>query len=115
MAQYWVITSQASRRQKAARLLSNVRILHMKNSEKFDSKKKDIIERIRYIEDAIIKGNEYLETGKHANWQGFRPFFTDKVRDGKLLPPHKDWVKNVFIPNHKKALRKAEEKLEKLN
>jgi hypothetical protein len=40
--------------------------------------------------------------------------FADKVRDGKALPPHKDWVKNVFLPNRERALRRAQQVLEKL-
>jgi hypothetical protein len=77
-------------------------------------KKKAILDRIKNHEDAIAKGHEYLESGMHAHWHGFRPFFVPKVRDGKTLPPHKDWVKNVFIPTHEKALRKAEKILETL-
>jgi hypothetical protein len=87
----------------------------MIKSKKFDSKKKAILDRIKRLEDNIAKGIEYLESGKHANWHGFRPLFVDKLRVGKSLPPHKDWVKNVFLPRHERALRKAENKLEKLN
>ena len=79
-----------------------------------DSKQKSVLERIRHIEEAITKGREYLETGQHADWFGFRPWFVDKVRDGKVLPPHEDWVKNVFIPRHERGLRKMEKKLERL-
>ena len=78
-----------------------------------DSKKKAILDRIKHLEDAIAKGREYLESGKHAHWHGFRPLFVDKVGDGKTLPPHKDWVKNVFLPRHERALMKAEKALEK--
>jgi hypothetical protein len=87
----------------------------MTQTTKVNLKKKAILDRIKHLEDAIVKGNEYLETGNHVNWHGFRPLFADKVRDGQSLPPHKDWVKNVFLPRHERALRKAEEKLEKLN
>lgn len=31
-----------------------------------------------------------------------------------MAPPHKDWIKNVFIPNREKAIRKAEKKPYKL-
>jgi hypothetical protein len=72
-----------------------------------DSKKKAILERIGRLEEAITRGRAYLETGAHAHWQGFRPCFYTKVRDGRELPPHKDWVKNVFIPNREKNLRHA--------
>ena len=77
-------------------------------------KEKAVLERIKQIEDAIIKGKEYLEKGEHANWNGFRPYFSPKIKDGKSVPPHKDWIKNVFLPNREKALRKAEKTLEKL-
>ena len=77
-------------------------------------KEKEVLDRIKSIEEAIIKGHEYLESGKHANWNGFRPWFNTKIRDGKEMPPHKDWVKNVFLPRREKALRKAEKTLEKL-
>jgi len=78
------------------------------------SKKKTVLDRIQIIEDAIAKEREYLETGAHADWSAFRPLFADKVRDGKPLPPHKDWVKNFFIPSHERALRRAEKLLESL-
>ena len=77
-------------------------------------KEKTLIDRIGRIEEGIAKGREYLESGKHADWQGFRPLFVDKIRDGKVLPPHKDWVKNVFLPNHEKALMAANKLLERL-
>jgi hypothetical protein len=78
-------------------------------------KKKDILDRIKRLEEAITKGREYLESGKHAAWHGFRPLFDDKSRDGKKLPPHKDWVKNVFLPRRERALIQAEKTLEKLD
>lgn len=77
-------------------------------------KEKTLIDRIGRIEGEITKGREYLESGQHADWQGFRPLFVDKVRDGKVLPPHKDWVKNVFLPNHEKSLMEANKLLERL-
>ena len=79
-----------------------------------NSKQNAIPDRIKHLEDAIAKGREYLENGSHAHWHGFRPWFADKVRNGKPEPPHKDWVKNVFLPRREKALRKAENTLEKL-
>ena len=80
-----------------------------------NSKKKAILNRIKNIEDAITKGKEYLESGKHADWQGFRPLFVEKVRDEKALPPHKDWVKNVYLPSDEKALDTAYKQLDKVN
>ena len=71
-------------------------------------KKKAVLERIESLERAIGKAMEYLESGKHANWSGFQPLFVHKFKDGKEAPPHKDWVKNVFLPRQEKALRRAE-------
>ena len=79
-----------------------------------NSKEKTILERIRHIEDAITKAREYLKNGKHAHWHGFRPLFVDKIKDGEVLPPHKDWVKNVFLPSQEKALRTNQRILDKL-
>jgi hypothetical protein len=72
-----------------------------------------IIDRITYLEEAITRGREYLESGAHADWKGFRPLFDRKMRDGRALPPHKDWVKNVFLPRREQALRQAERLLER--
>ena len=79
-----------------------------------NSKKQAILDRIKRLEDNIAKGKEYLERGKHLDWPGFRPLFVNKIRNGKVLPPHRDWVRNVFLPNCEKALKKAEEKLNRL-
>jgi hypothetical protein len=76
-------------------------------------KKKAVLDRIKRLEEAIAKGREYLESGKHANWNGFRPLFARKVRDGKEVPPHKDWVQNFFLPRAERGLRQAEKALEK--
>ena len=80
-----------------------------------NAKKKAILERIKSNEDAITKGCEYLESGKHAHWSGFRPLFANKARDGKAVIPHKDWVRNVFLPSRESALKRAEKLLEELN
>jgi len=74
------------------------------------AKRKAVLERIESLEGAIRRAKEYLETGTHADWQGFRPLFGRKAG----LPPHKDWVKNVFLPRREKALARAEKILEKL-
>jgi hypothetical protein len=73
------------------------------------------VERIKLVEQAIAKAKEYLATGKHAHWVGFRPLFDSKFRNGKELPPHKDWVKNVFLPRMEKALRREEKLTERLD
>jgi hypothetical protein len=77
-------------------------------------KKKAILDRIKNLEEAISKGREYLDSGAHADWSGFRPLFNTKMRDGKALPPHKDWVKNVFLSSYERVLRQAERLLERM-
>jgi hypothetical protein len=79
-----------------------------------NAKRKAILERIESLEQAISRAREYLESGKHARWTGFRPLFVSKLKDGKELPPHKDWVKNVFLPRMEKALRRAEKIVERV-
>jgi len=77
------------------------------------SKEKAMLDRIKHLEDAVVKGREFLESGEHTHWHGFRPLFDDKFRDGKILPPHRDWIRNVFLPRTERALRKAHEALGK--
>jgi hypothetical protein len=79
-----------------------------------NAKRKAVQDRIESLEQAIRRAREYLESGKHADWRGFRPLFARKLKDGKELPPHRDWVKNVFLPRVEKALTRAEKILEKL-
>ena len=79
-----------------------------------NAKRKAVLERIESLEQAISKAREYLESGKHAHWIGFRPLFVSKLKDGREMPPHKDWVKNVFLPRKEKALNRAEKILERL-
>lgn len=55
-----------------------------------------------------------LESGKHADWHGFQPWFTAKVKDGEMLPPHADWVRNVLLRRRMHALREAERALDEL-
>jgi hypothetical protein len=86
----------------------------LKRIELMNVEKKAVLERIKHHEEAIAKGRAYLESGLFADWHGFRPLFDAKVKDGKTLPPHKDWVKNVFLPRQEKALSKALKILEKL-
>jgi hypothetical protein len=83
--------------------------------EPIHSKRKIILDRIEFLEDAIRKAKEYLESGEHADWKAFRPLFDRKLRDGKELPPHKDWVRNVFLPRREKALSRQEKLLQKLS
>lgn len=78
------------------------------------AKSKKLLERIESIEASLARAREYLESGKHADWRGFRPLFVPKLREGEQVPPHNDWVRNVFIPRNEKALRRAEKALERL-
>lgn len=82
------------------------------SSKQMNAKRKAVLDRIESLEQAIAKAREYLESGKYADWSGFRPWFVRKFRDGEELPPHKDWVKNVFLPRNEKALRRAEKLVE---
>jgi hypothetical protein len=74
------------------------------------AKNNAVTRRIESLEQDLRKAREYLESGKHAGWHGFRPLFTRK----RNLPPHKDWVTNVFIPRREKALAQAEKLLQRL-
>jgi hypothetical protein len=77
-------------------------------------KRKSIEARIDRIEAAIKLANDYLETGEHADWHGFRPLFVKKFKDGKPCRPHKDWVKNVFLRNRRRQSADAKRALERL-
>jgi hypothetical protein len=77
-------------------------------------KRKSIEARIGRIEAAIKLANDYLETGEHADWHGFRPLFVGKFKDGKPCPPHKDWVRNVFLSRCRRRLADAERALKRL-
>jgi hypothetical protein len=79
-----------------------------------NAKRKAVLDRIASLEEAIGRAREYLESGKHADWAGFRPLFVRKVRDGKEQPPHKDWVKHVYLPRMERALNRAEKILDRL-
>jgi len=79
----------------------------------FNPKRKAILERIKYLEQGILRAKEYLESGKHAHWEGFSPFFVKKLKDGKEMPPHRDWVKNVYLRNAERSLTRAEKVLER--
>ena len=70
-----------------------------------------VLARIESLETSIRKAREYLETGEHANWSGFRPLFGGKSKDGKEMPPHKDWVRNVYLRRMQRALQQAEKTL----
>jgi len=71
----------------------------------------EVLARIEVLKADIRKANEYLESGEHANWSGFRPLFNHKLKDGKELPPHKDWVRNVYLRRMESRLSRAEKSL----
>ncbi|MDJ0779763.1 MAG: hypothetical protein QNJ85_17975 [Gammaproteobacteria bacterium] len=83
----------------------------MENDQK---KKKAVEDRIKSPEENLIKAHEYLENGSHANWHGFQPWFRKKIRNEELAHPHKDWIRNVFIPRCERAIHKAEKQLDRL-
>ncbi len=77
--------------------------------------KKNIEGRIRSAEAAIKIAHEYLETGAHADFAPFRPLFVEKYKDGKPCPPHKDWVRNVYIKHCHKRIARLEKALKRLD
>jgi len=78
--------------------------------ETMNSKRKAVLDRIESLQEAIRRAREHLESGKHAYWHGFRPLFGRKAD----LPPHQDWVRNVFLRGAERALARAERVLERL-
>ena len=88
--------------------------IRLRGEKARNTKRKAVLDRIELLEEAIERAKEYLKSGKHAHWSGFRPWFVGKKKDGKELPPHRDWVKNVFLPRKEKALNRAEKILERL-
>ena len=80
-----------------------------------NAKKKAALDHIASLEEAVRRANEFLESGRHADWHKFRPLFDHKAKDGKELPPHKDWVRNVFLRRAVKALAQAEKAFERLS
>jgi hypothetical protein len=81
----------------------------------FDPRKNAVLERIKRFEEAVSRAKAYLESGAYEHWEKFKPFLAKKIRDGKELPPHKDWVKNVFLPNYERSLRRAERLLDRID
>lgn len=77
-----------------------------------NEKRLAVLKRIKSLEDSLSKAREYLDTGAHAKWHGFRPISKRKTVDGAEQPPHKDWIKNVYIPDREKELSRAEKILE---
>lgn len=46
-----------------------------------NTKQKSVLDRIRHLEEAIAKAREYVASGAHADWHGFRPLFTGKQKE----------------------------------
>jgi hypothetical protein len=83
--------------------------------EMMNAKRKAILDRIASLEEAIHRAKEFLATGKHADWHKFRPLFDHKLKEGKEAPPHKDWVKNVFLRRAERALAQTEKLLPRVS
>jgi hypothetical protein len=69
--------------------------------------REEILQRIQRINEALRRAAEYLATGEHSDWYAFRPLFGD----AKKRPPHRDWIRNVFIPRREKGLERCEKML----
>jgi hypothetical protein len=78
-------------------------------------KRRWILSRIEALDAAVVRSREYLASGAHADWCWFQPLFTLKRRNGKQLPPHRDWVENHFLPQMEKGLHQAHKTLERLD
>ncbi|MEO0481506.1 MAG: hypothetical protein AAF196_18705 [Planctomycetota bacterium] len=73
-----------------------------------------VLARIGSIEADLAKAREYLASGRHADWHGFRALFEQKHREDRELPPYKDSARNVFVRRLESDLSKAERALERL-
>src|SRR5437868_6409489 len=71
--------------------------------------REQIIKRMERITEALYTAYEFLATGKNGDSHYFRPLFTGRDR-----LPHRDWIKNVFIPRCLKAVARMEKRLEAL-
>ena len=74
------------------------------------SKRPDIVESIEKHATAVEMAQQYLATGDHAHWHGFRPLFGG-ARD---RAPHPDWVAHVFLRRRSGSLAFYEKLLERL-
>lgn len=79
-----------------------------------NEKQRAVLIRITSIEQAIARAKEYLATGRLETWKELRPWFVRKWQDGKPMPPHPDWVKNVFLPRMERELTRSERAVERL-
>jgi len=73
-----------------------------------------VLKSIDNINRDIRRAEEYLSGSALTTMRGLRPLSVRKRSGGKDLPPHKDWVRNVYLRGRKKALIYAEKLLERL-
>lgn len=65
---------------------------------------------IKRCEDKLKLAYRYLETDAGRDLRMFRPLFDKKLdASGNAVPPHIDWVKNVFIRRREKGYGPAAE------
>ena len=69
------------------------------------AKRSSVMATRRWCEDQLKLAHRYLGTDEGSDLRIFRPLFDNK-RDasGDALPPHKDWVKHLFIRRREKAI-----------
>lgn len=71
--------------------------------------------KIRWCEEQLDLAYRYLETDEGSDLRIFRPLFSNKLNvSGNVLPPHKDWVKNVFIRRRENAILRLQKLLRRL-
>ena len=74
-----------------------------------------VMGKIKWCEDQLKLAYRYLDTDEGSDLRIFRPLFTKKLdASGNALPPHKDWVKNVFIRRREKAIVRLQKRLRRL-
>lgn len=72
--------------------------------------------KIRWCEHQLKLAYRYLDTDQGSDLHIFRPLFDKKLdASGKALPPHKDWVKNVFIRRREKAIVRLHQLLRRID
>ena len=79
------------------------------------AKRKSILLRIASLEQEVARAREFLDKGEHAHWHGFHAMFFPKGEMGKEPPPHRDWVKNFFLPRAERGLHRSQKALERLD
>ncbi|MDT0594419.1 hypothetical protein [Glaciecola petra] len=75
---------------------------------------KEIERRLEKLQNYLLIAKGYLNDGSNAEWHGFRAFYSPREKNGKIEPPNKDWITNVFIPSKLKQIAKSEDQIESL-